>query len=173
MSATYPAEPASVPMARRFVRTALEALELPAAWDAAEMLVSEVATNAVLHARTEFTIEVTRVGEVVRVSVLDRSVLVPRQRAYATDSTTGRGLRLVATLAVAWGVDRSVGGKAVWFEVLAAGGTGTLVEPWDADVDVEALLVAFGDGGGSDQAPSSAKAVTARTSARAVLRRAA
>ena len=48
------------------VRAALESLGLIAAWDAAEMLVSEVATNAVLHARTEFTVDVAQHDDRVR-----------------------------------------------------------------------------------------------------------
>jgi anti-sigma regulatory factor (Ser/Thr protein kinase) len=142
---TFPAESASVPTARRFVRATLEEWGLRAAWEAAEMLVSEVVTNAVLHARTEFTVEVLRADDVVRVSVRDRSATVPRQRAYGTDATTGRGLRLVASLAVAWGVDRYVGGKTVWFEVLSIGDAGTAVEPWAADADQEAVLAGFAD----------------------------
>ena len=161
-SQTFPAEPASVPSARRFVRGTLDGMGLSAAWDAAEVLVSEVATNAVLHARSEFTVEVERAGEVVRVSVLDRSVVVPRQRTYGTQSTTGRGLRLVATLAVAWGVDRSAGGKAVWFEVRTAGDTGALVEPWDSSADVDALLAAFGDLGGDVGGDTGAPTVLTR-----------
>jgi hypothetical protein len=136
------------------VRSTLAGFGLSAAWEAAELLVSEVVTNAVLHARTEFTVEVHRDGDVVRVSVHDRSPAIPRQRHHGTDSTTGRGMRLVATLAVAWGVDRHAGGKAVWFEVRAAGDPGRLVEPWATDTDVDGLLAAFGDldGGGTSQA---------------------
>ena len=160
-STTFPAEASSVPAARRFVRSALEGLGLDAAYQAAEMLVSEVVTNAVLHARTEFTISVLREGDVVRVSVMDLSPAVPKQRAYGTDSTTGRGLRLVATLSVAWGVERSLRGKTVWFEVLAAGDADRVVEPWDADVDLDALLAGF------DDADEGADGAGGRTQARA------
>ena len=146
-SLSLPAEAASVPTARRFVRTTLEGLGLRPAWEAAEMLVSEIVTNAVLHARTAFTVDVVREDDVVRISVRDGSRAVPRQRAYGTDSTTGRGLRLVATLSVAWGVERDEDGKTVWFEVLTVGDAGTRVEPWDDDTDVDALLAAFDDVG--------------------------
>jgi anti-sigma regulatory factor (Ser/Thr protein kinase) len=155
-SASFPAAAASVPTARRFVRSTLASIGLSAAWDAAELLVSEVVTNAVLHARTEFTVEVHREADVVRVSVHDRSPVIPKQRIHGIDSTTGRGMRLVATLAVAWGVDRHDGGKAVWFEVRAAGDPGGLVEPWATDADVDGLLAAFGD---LDGGPSPASSV--------------
>jgi anti-sigma regulatory factor (Ser/Thr protein kinase) len=155
-SRTFPAEPASVPTARRFVHAALEDLGLTTAWDAAELLVSEVVTNAVLHARTDFSVDVLRDGDLVRVSVHDRSPVVPKPRTYGTDSTTGRGMRLVATLAVAWGVDRDAGGKSVWFEVQATGDLDRLAEPWASDTDLDALLASFDDlqGSGPPQAPT-------------------
>lgn len=147
---TFPPEAASVPTARRFVRAQLEQAGLPQAWEAAEMLVSEIVTNAVLHARTDFTVEVLPLEDVVRVSVLDRSPAVPRQRAYAATSTTGRGMRLVASLAAAWGVEQRDGGKSVWFEVPSAGGVAAMVESWYADVDLDALMRDFDDDPASD-----------------------
>jgi hypothetical protein len=110
-----------VPSARRFVRATLEQLDASAAWDTLSMLLSELATNAVLHARTEFHVEIIRAADRVRVSVTDLSPVIPRQRDYAADSTTGRGMRLVDSLAVAWGVERGTDRKTVWFEVLADG----------------------------------------------------
>ena len=157
-SLTLPAETSSVPTARRFVRTTLEGLGLLAAYEAAELLVSEFVTNAVLHARTEFTVEVLRDGDTVRVSVMDLSPATPRERRYGTDSTTGRGLRLVATLAVAWGVDRTAAGKTVWFEVLAVGDAGSVEEPWEADTDLDTLLASFED---LDRAPAPPRPPTA------------
>ena len=139
--------PRLVAEARRFVLE--HAPELPAeTQDSLVLLTSELVTNAVLHARTEFTVRVVREGETVRVTVEDGSLAVPRQRTYGTDSTTGRGLRLVETLSAAWGVDPLPGGgKAVWFEVPAGGDAGRSVDAWEDDVDVEALLVGFGDDG--------------------------
>lgn len=155
-STSLPAEPASVPAARRFVRAVLQGSGLQAAWETAQMLVSEVATNAVLHARTAFTVEVVRDGERVRVSVTDLSPAVPRQRSYGADSATGRGLRLVDTFAAAWGVDRQPGGgKTVWFEVPTAGDSATVPDSWLFDEDPEAILAGFdepADGAGPAQA---------------------
>lgn len=148
---SFPAEPASVAIARRFVRATLTDLGLVTAWEAAELLVSEVTTNAVLHAKTEFSVEVLREGDVVRVSVHDRSPVSPTLRGYGRESTTGRGMRLLATLAVAWGVDRHAAGKAVWFEVHATGDLPDVDEPWSYDADIDSLLAAFDElgGGGS------------------------
>jgi len=164
-SRTFAAEAASVPTARRFVHSTLQDLGLASAWDAAELLVSEVVTNAVLHARTEFSVDVVRDGDLVRVSVHDRSPVIPTPRTYGTDSTTGRGMRLVATLAVAWGVDRDDGGKSVWFEVRATGHLDRLVEPWATDTDLDVLLASFDDlqGSGPPQACSRAGRPVGRT----------
>lgn len=158
-SARFPPEPVSVPEARRFVRATLESLGLIAAWDAAQMLVSEVATNAVLHARTDFTVSVVQHGDRVRVNVVDLSPAMPRARSYGVDSTTGRGMRLLGSLALTWGVDPEDVGKTVWFEVLADGDDGTLAEPWDSEIDLDLneLLAGFDDidpVDGSVQSPS-------------------
>lgn len=146
---TFPPAPASVRAARRFVSSVLAEWGLRAAYDAAEVLVSEVVTNAVLHARTPFAVTVTRSADAVRVSVSDGSPAVPQQRMYGPDSTTGRGMRLVNSLALRWGVEADgSGGKVVWFEVSSSGDAGQVVVAWDDD-DVEALLTAFDDGGDS------------------------
>lgn len=138
---TLPAVTDSVSAARRFVREALTDLDAVAACDDAVTLVSELATNAVIHARTPYTIVVTRTADTVRVGVHDLSVVNPRRRAYGVDATTGRGLRLVATLASSWGVDAEIGGKVVWFEVPSEGSEEAAA--WYADIDVEALVTAL------------------------------
>ena len=136
---TLPAAADSVPQARRFIRQQLVALGADGACDDAETLISELATNAVLHAKTEYTIRVARTDGRVRIRVHDLSSVLPRERHYGPDSTTGRGIRLVATLAVNWGVESEGTGKAIWFELAVDGGH--LVSPdWDDDVDIDALL---------------------------------
>jgi anti-sigma regulatory factor (Ser/Thr protein kinase) len=141
---TLSGAPESVPAARRFVLGALRDLDAADVCDDVVALVSELATNAVIHARTPFTVVVRREGETVRVEVHDLSTVVPRRRAYGLDATTGRGLRLVDTMSSDWGVEPEGGGKVVWFEVQCDGGATSL--EWYADVDVEALLDAFDDG---------------------------
>ena len=111
-----PPTPESVPEARAFVRETLRATSVDV--DTAMLLVSEVTTNAVLHARTSVTVQVQVTGDVVRVEVTDGSPAVPRIHSYGPTSATGRGLRLVDQLARSWGVrDDPDGGKVVWFEV--------------------------------------------------------
>lgn len=119
-------------------------LDAAGACDDAVTLVSELATNAVIHARTPYTIAVSHEGDTVRVGVQDLSAVNPRRRAYGVDATTGRGLRLVASMASSWGIDADPGGKVVWFEVPCGGSRDATA--WYADVDVEALLTEFDHG---------------------------
>lgn len=114
-----PAEPASVPAARRFVRRRLVEWGAPAdVLDLAALLVSELATNALIHSRGPFVLQVEQAGDRLRVQVLDRSAHLPTMQVGEPTATTGRGLRLLDELAEAWGVERSQGGgKSVWFEM--------------------------------------------------------
>ncbi len=111
-----PAEPGAVPRARRMVTGALQDWGLVHLVDTAALLTSELATNVLLHARTPMTVEVTRDEAEVRVQVSDDSAAPPQLRALDLLAVTGRGLRLVADLAVEWGVQpRNGDGKTVWF----------------------------------------------------------
>jgi anti-sigma regulatory factor (Ser/Thr protein kinase) len=119
-----PPTTASVPAARRFVRARLEdAVHGPADGsvdvDAATLLVSEVVTNAILHARSAVTLTVDVAGDSVRITVRDGSPVPPRVHRFAPTAATGRGMFLLDRLARRWGVDADpvTGGKVVWFEV--------------------------------------------------------
>jgi anti-sigma regulatory factor (Ser/Thr protein kinase) len=114
---SLPPTTASVPMARRFVQARL--VDGATDVDTAALLVSEVVTNAILHARTTVTLTVEIEDDVVRITVRDGSPVQPRLHSFAPTSTTGRGLRLLDQLAKRWGVDAdpATGGKVVWFEV--------------------------------------------------------
>jgi len=146
-ASALPPETISVVEVRRAARHAAEA------WGAEELewalaqLVSEVVTNAVLHAGTDFDVTLTYDGHRLRCAVRDGSARPPRTREYARDATTGRGMRLVAQLSADWGVERHAGGKTVWFE-LVAGEDGSNGTP-----DLDALLDGLDDGAaGSDPA---------------------
>lgn len=112
-------EPTSARDARRLVESVLREWELLHLEDTAVLLVSEVVTNAVLHARTELAVEVARTDEVVRVTVADRSPAAPRPRQPGLEAGTGRGLGLLAVLASAWGTGpaKDPWRKDVWFEL--------------------------------------------------------
>ena len=81
---------------------------------------SELATNAVLHARTPFTISVQVDYAHVLVAVADASPARPRlPRRGDGAGMTGRGLRIVAQLSVEWGVDVRADGKTTWCKLAA------------------------------------------------------
>ena len=115
-------------------------------WTATQ-LISELATNCVIHARTEFVVEITREGDRVRVRVRDSSPAVPAARRYGQESTTGRGLRMVESMSLQWGVElhSTGGGKSVWYELDTSGRNTALT--WDdgEEVDLDALLDQVGD----------------------------
>jgi anti-sigma regulatory factor (Ser/Thr protein kinase) len=107
--------PASVTAARRFTEVALQELGLEAlSWEVV-LLVSELVTNSVLHARGDLTLEVESPGPgEVRIAVSDGSTKRPAKRTFSDRSTTGRGLRLLEEVSSSWGVTTSAEGKTVW-----------------------------------------------------------
>ena len=121
--ADLPEAPSSVRQARSLVRTVLREWHLHCCEDTATMLVSELASNAVLHAQTPFAVEVTRTDRVVRVSVSDCSDIAPALRRPGPTAGAGRGLAMVAQLSCAWGTGDGVRpyAKTVWFEVPLSG----------------------------------------------------
>src|SRR5690349_3692137 len=80
------------------------------------VVISELASNAVRHARTSFDVMV-RVGDTVWVGVRDGSRRQPRVLFASSQDANGRGLLLVSTLAQRWGVDWRDGDKVVWAEL--------------------------------------------------------
>jgi anti-sigma regulatory factor (Ser/Thr protein kinase) len=86
----------------------------------AELVVSELATNAVIHAGTPFTVGVRYDGSALRISVQDWSSTQPIMRESNPHALSGRGLRLIATVSRAWGIDYGPDGKTVWAELALA-----------------------------------------------------
>jgi anti-sigma regulatory factor (Ser/Thr protein kinase) len=113
---TFPGRPASVRAARHFAVDALGSAP-HAAVEAVAIAVSELATNCVLHARTDFTVEVARSGDRVRITVADAGSGSPAVRAPSSSESSGRGLLLVRELSDEWGIDTADDrpGKSVWF----------------------------------------------------------
>ena len=111
----------SVAHARRHVRQVLRHLGREALEETAELGVSELVSNAVLHARTPFTLTVRSMPSGrVRIEVDDSSPVLLQPRHFDTMATTGRGLQLVGSLSFDWGIevrtDPLTPGKTVWFE---------------------------------------------------------
>ncbi len=104
--------------ARRFADETLRRWDCGGTLDTVELLVSELVTNAVIHARSTADVAVVLHRDSIRVEVGDTSDVMPKPRTAAANEPSGRGLELVAKLATAWGVEqRDDGGKVVWFEV--------------------------------------------------------
>ncbi len=133
---TLPPEPASAAAARRLAADALRAWRHDDLVEVTELLVSELVTNAVLHAGSDIDLRLLSSGAGVRVEVADRSDVLPARRSYGRQATTGRGLGLVDMLASSWGAESRSRGKVVWFHVGDAG-----LEP----LSEEDILAAFAD----------------------------
>lgn len=86
-----------------FVRDVLRHWGLEGLVDTASLLVSELATNVVLHARTPFAVVVHATGDGAEVDVLDKSRMAPLVQRPDVSGATGRGLLLVSSLADDWG----------------------------------------------------------------------
>ena len=122
---TLPPEEASVAAARILVTEALAGWAADDLTDDATLLVSELATNAVVHAGTDFEASIELLGDSVEVAVTDRHptrTLPSPAAAVDTDLESGRGLFLTAALAEKWGVDYTSTIKRVWFRLPLGGG---------------------------------------------------
>ena len=80
------------------------------------MAANELATNAVLHARTEFTVRVLIDAYRVRVEVSDGNTRMPQPCLTPADATSGRGLAIVDGSGLQWGAERHARGKTVWVQ---------------------------------------------------------
>jgi anti-sigma regulatory factor (Ser/Thr protein kinase) len=109
-----PPEPRSARSARRFLEDVVGDAQL---LEIAALLVSELVTNAILHARTNIQVTVDQADGVLRVEVSDESPAMPSRRDYGDEATTGRGLGLVSALASDWGTTVNGHGKVIWFEL--------------------------------------------------------
>lgn len=120
--ARYSSHPARVKTARQQAERAARLWNLgTAATSALELVVSELVTNAVKHARTppgrQVGVTLTLAEKTVRVEVRDADPALPKFRPPSDDAEDGRGLLLVENLSHRWGVEPQLIGKMVWAEV--------------------------------------------------------
>ena len=130
-----PAVAGSVPAARRLVRETLLARGVPQLVESAELLVSELVSNVVLHVGGTVTVAVSVHSGDVLLEVSDDSLVVPQLRSYSRTSSTGRGVRLVQSLSAEHGVRVQEVGKTVWVRLDAA----------SVERDQDRLVEAFAD----------------------------
>ncbi|MEX2659959.1 MAG: ATP-binding protein [Acidimicrobiales bacterium] len=109
-----PAEPASISRSRRFVAETLEGKVDNGVLDTALVIMSELATNAMLHGQTGFEVVVRFDVAGLRLEVHDGSSLLPHRKHYSESSATGRGLVIVEALATIAGAEQTEDGKVVW-----------------------------------------------------------
>jgi anti-sigma regulatory factor (Ser/Thr protein kinase) len=119
-SVTLPGDASSCAIARRFVVDFLEAAPEQVR-DSAGLLTSEAVTNALLHAAGPIMVAVTQLDDRYRVEVRDAGRLPPTQKHYGPEDVTGRGLKMLNTLAAAWGWQPIRSGKVVWFDLTTDG----------------------------------------------------
>jgi anti-sigma regulatory factor (Ser/Thr protein kinase) len=117
-TADFPRGAASVTAVRRFVKQTLDDVA-PEALDAIVLMSSEVATNVVRHAGSEYRVEVRRKRRIVEVRVTDHGGGQPVRRSPSKSEPTGRGIVIVDALSDSWGtdVDAKRGTTTFWFRV--------------------------------------------------------
>jgi hypothetical protein len=109
----------SVPKARRLVHTQLAGWGLAEQSDVAELLASEIVTNALQHAWGNLILTLSAQGGTLRCEVRDANPALPHMSHAHHDDEGGRGLYLVDRLSCCWGSHSAAEGKVVWFELPA------------------------------------------------------
>lgn len=107
--------PAEVARARRYV--AQQCVDMPSdVRSIAQLLTSEVVTNALEHGAGDIWLRLSTADRVLRVEVTDSSGSAPRRQQAPPEGQRGRGLMILESLATAWGVTPAEpAGKTVWF----------------------------------------------------------
>ena len=115
---SVPSLPASVGRLRRFFVARCEDQGWSGDCDTLALLVSEVATNALVHGDGDVRLHVIADAGRVRVEISDASDALPAERHDGLHAEGGRGIGLLESLSDIWGVDRvRPSGKTVWFEL--------------------------------------------------------
>ena len=149
---SWPAAASTVPAARRLVREQLQEHGHTVLSDSAELIVSELVGNVVLHVGGDVEVTVAVHAAEVVIEVSDDSPLSPHLRVFSSTSSTGRGMRLVHSLSAEHGVRPRGSGKTIWVRLtpdLAARDDAAIADSF-ADVDWLAELAELAEVGGED-----------------------
>jgi anti-sigma regulatory factor (Ser/Thr protein kinase) len=118
VTASFTADRDAPRAARHFVRSTLEGWGHSIAMLAdAQLAVTELATNALLHAGSSFEVKLRARPGCVRIAVRDSSSTPPELRESEPMAVSGRGMYILAAIALDWGVERHPDGKTVWAEL--------------------------------------------------------
>ena len=150
-----PDDTSSASSARRFVRENLRSWGADEHCETAVLLISELVTNAVLHARSAPEVVMRYEGTVLRIEVYDQSSVLPARRHYGLQAGTGRGIVLVEEMASDWGADQTGSGKVVWFELRPGSG---LAQAFALDGETLADLAELAGLAGGDRSSGSGPA---------------
>ncbi len=111
--------PASVARIRRFATETCRTTSPKVDSDTVALLISEVATNALVHGEGRVRVRLHPTTDGLRVEVHDASPTLPSRRQATPMDEGGRGIALVEALSSGWGAETTDDGKTVWFEVAA------------------------------------------------------
>lgn len=113
-----PHDLSSVSDARRFVREKLGDWGIDGPVDDALLVVSELAANALTHAKSSYRLHLSATSAALRIEVDDGGAGTPEPQPLTETEEHGRGLHLVGALAASWGMEiGETGGKRVWAEL--------------------------------------------------------
>jgi CheY-like chemotaxis protein/anti-sigma regulatory factor (Ser/Thr protein kinase) len=116
-SARFEADVSTVPLAREFVRRWLHDSGADHVFDEASLIVTELATNAVLHASSPYEVRLSRSDGVVRIEVADGDPGTPEPQPFSAVAESGRGVVIVSAISAAWGIETQPNGKVTWAEL--------------------------------------------------------
>lgn len=113
--------PAVIREVRSFVREVLRFWGEERLVAEAQVIVAELATNAVVHASSPFRVSVSRTRAEIRLAVRDASAVPPQHVQGHANGRGGRGISIVAALANAWDTDHEADGKTIWATMTRSG----------------------------------------------------
>jgi len=115
-SAHFTHDPSSVRRARAFVAGTLGDASQDQR-DRAVLITSELATNAIIHADSAFTVTATTADGEIHIAVTDTGGAIPQPRRPERTDAHGRGLLITSGLADRWGIETASGSTTVWFSL--------------------------------------------------------